>query len=69
MKLVEVIRGEFSSDETVNTVTDLCKKLGKVPVVCKDTPAFIVNRVARAFYGESLKLWVKKAYRHQKLMQ
>jgi 3-hydroxybutyryl-CoA dehydrogenase len=56
MKLVEVIKGEFTSDETVNTVIDLCKKLGKVPVVCKDTPAFIVNRVARAFYGESLKI-------------
>jgi 3-hydroxybutyryl-CoA dehydrogenase len=56
MKLVEVIKGEFTSDETVNVVTELCKKLGKVPVICKDTPAFIVNRVARAFYGESLKI-------------
>ncbi len=56
MKLVEVIKGEFTSDETVNAVTELCKKLGKVPVICKDTPAFIVNRVARAFYGESLKI-------------
>jgi 3-hydroxybutyryl-CoA dehydrogenase len=56
MKLVEVIKGEFTSDETVSTVIELCKKLGKTPVVCKDTPAFIVNRVARAFYGESLKI-------------
>lgn len=56
MKLVEVIRGEFTSEEVINTVIELCKKLGKVPVVCKDTPAFIVNRVARAFYGESLKI-------------
>lgn len=56
MKLVEVIRGEFTSTETVNVVMELCKKLGKVPVLCKDTPAFIVNRVARAFYGESLKI-------------
>ncbi|MCC7159128.1 MAG: 3-hydroxybutyryl-CoA dehydrogenase, partial [Ignavibacteria bacterium] len=56
MKLVEVIKGEFTSDETVNAVIELCKKLGKVPVVCNDTPAFIVNRVARAFYGESLKI-------------
>lgn len=56
MKLVEVIKGEFTSDETVIAVTELCKKLGKVPVICKDTPAFIVNRVARAFYGESLKI-------------
>ncbi len=56
MKLVEVIKGEFTSDETIETVVELCKKLGKVPVLCKDTPAFIVNRVARAFYGESLKI-------------
>ncbi len=56
MKLVEVIKGEFTSDETVSEVIDTCKKMGKVPVVCKDTPAFIVNRVARAFYGESLKI-------------
>lgn len=56
MKLVEVIKGEFTSQETVDAVTELCKKLGKVPVLCMDTPAFIVNRVARAFYGESLKI-------------
>ncbi len=56
MKLVEVIKGEFTSDETINAVMELCKKLGKVPVLCMDTPAFVVNRVARAFYGESLKI-------------
>jgi len=56
MKLVEVIKGSFTSSETADTVTDLCRKLGKVPVLCADTPAFIVNRVARAFYGESLKI-------------
>jgi len=56
MKLVEVIKGEFTSDEVVNRVNDVCKLLGKVPVLCNDTPAFIVNRVARAFYGESLKI-------------
>lgn len=56
MKLVEVIKGEFTSQETLNAVFELCKKMGKVPVLCRDTPAFIVNRVARAFYGESLKI-------------
>lgn len=56
MKLVEVIRGRFTTDEVMNSVIELCKKLGKTPVICKDTPAFIVNRVARAFYGESLKI-------------
>lgn len=56
MKLVEVIKGEFTSNETVEAVTELCKKLKKIPVLCSDTPAFIVNRIARAFYGESLKI-------------
>jgi len=56
MKLVEVIKGEFTSNQTVETVTGICKDLKKVPVLCNDTPAFIVNRVARAFYGESLKI-------------
>ena len=60
MKLVEVIKGGFTSSETADAVTDLCRKLGKVPVLCADTPAFIVNRVARAFYGESLKIMVEE---------
>lgn len=56
MKLVEIVRGEFTSDDVTNTVIEIAKKLGKTPVVCKDTPAFIVNRVARPFYGEALKI-------------
>ncbi len=56
MKLIEIIHGEFTSQEVINTAIEFSKKLGKVPVVCKDTPAFIVNRVARSFYGEALKI-------------
>jgi 3-hydroxybutyryl-CoA dehydrogenase len=56
MKLVEVVRGKQTSDETVSITCELASKLGKVPVVCKDTPGFIVNRVARPFYGEALRL-------------
>ncbi len=56
MKLVEVVRGNQTSDETVQATCELAVKLGKVPVVCKDTPGFIVNRVARPFYGEALRL-------------
>jgi 3-hydroxybutyryl-CoA dehydrogenase len=55
MKLVEIIRGEYTSEDTINTVIDIAKKFGKTPVLCKDTPAFIVNRIARPFYGEALK--------------
>jgi len=56
MRLVEVVRGAQTSDECVNATRDLAGKLGKVPVVCRDTPGFIVNRVARPFYGEALRL-------------
>lgn len=56
MKLVEIIKGEFTSEEVINHTIQIVKNLGKVPVVCKDTPAFIVNRVARSFYGEALKI-------------
>ena len=56
MKLVEVIRGEFTSDEVVKVIQELSLRLGKTPVICKDSPSFIVNRVARSFYGEALKV-------------
>ncbi len=56
MKLVEVVRGRQTSDETTKTACDLALRMKKIPVVCKDTPGFIVNRVARPFYGEALRL-------------
>jgi 3-hydroxybutyryl-CoA dehydrogenase len=56
MKLVEVVRGAQTSDHTVRVATDLVLRMAKVPVLCKDTPGFIVNRVARPFYGEALRL-------------
>ncbi len=45
MKLVEVIPGVETSDETVETARELTRRLGKEPVVCKDVPGFIVNRL------------------------
>jgi len=56
MKLVEVVRGKQTSDESVKTTCDVAVRMQKTPVVCKDTPGFIVNRVARPFYGEALRL-------------
>jgi 3-hydroxybutyryl-CoA dehydrogenase len=56
MKLVEVIRGQRTSDETMNALTGFAESLGKTAVIAKDTPGFIVNRVARPFYGEALKM-------------
>lgn len=56
MKLVEVVQGEQTSESVVQQLVDLTKALGKVPVVCKDSPGFIVNRVARPYYIESLRM-------------
>lgn len=56
MKLVEVIRGTRTDQTTVDRLTNFVKTLNKTPVIAKDTPGFIVNRVARPFYGEALKM-------------
>jgi 3-hydroxybutyryl-CoA dehydrogenase len=56
MKLVEVVKGEQTAPEVIGLLVDLSKKLGKTPVVCKDAPGFIVNRVARHYYLEAMKL-------------
>ena len=49
MKLVEVVNTEFTNAQTTETVIELAKQMGKVPVLCKDSPGFIVNRVARPY--------------------
>jgi len=56
MKLVEIVKGTQTDEEVVSAVFDICKKMGKVPVLCEDSPGFIVNRVARHYYLESLKV-------------
>jgi 3-hydroxybutyryl-CoA dehydrogenase len=56
MKLVEIIQGHATSDTTVSRTRQLAVDMGKVPVLAKDTPGFIVNRVARPFYGEALRI-------------
>ena len=56
MKLVEVVKGRQTNDEMAMTIYDICKQMDKVPVMCKDVPGFIVNRVARHYYLESLKI-------------
>jgi 3-hydroxybutyryl-CoA dehydrogenase len=56
MKLVEVVNTPFTAKEVTATIIELAKQMGKTPVVCKDAPGFIVNRVARPYYIESLRL-------------
>jgi 3-hydroxybutyryl-CoA dehydrogenase len=56
MKLVEVVKGKQTDEVVIKRLILLTKELGKTPVVCKDSPGFIVNRVARPYYIESLRL-------------
>jgi len=57
MPLVEIIPAVQTSDEVLNKTKDIIDSWGKVTVLCKDTPGFIVNRVARPFYGEALRIY------------
>jgi 3-hydroxybutyryl-CoA dehydrogenase len=56
MKLVEVVRGEQTAADVIDTLLAFTKALGKTAVVCNDAPGFIVNRVARPYYIEALRL-------------
>ncbi len=54
MKLVEVVKGERTSEETLNIVVDLAKKLDKEPVVVNDFPGFVSNRVLMPMINEAI---------------
>ncbi len=56
MKLVEIVKGAKTSSETITQTIAIAEKLGKKTIVTKDTPGFVVNRVARPFYSEALKI-------------
>jgi 3-hydroxyacyl-CoA dehydrogenase/enoyl-CoA hydratase/3-hydroxybutyryl-CoA epimerase/3-hydroxyacyl-CoA dehydrogenase/enoyl-CoA hydratase/3-hydroxybutyryl-CoA epimerase/enoyl-CoA isomerase len=56
MKLVEVIRGARTSDETIATVVAHAKRIGKMPIVVNDGPGFLVNRLLFPYMQESLEL-------------
>jgi 3-hydroxybutyryl-CoA dehydrogenase len=57
MRGVEVVVHEKTSKETLDTITDLCKKLGKEPGVCQDSPGFVVNRLLQIWYNEGLNMY------------
>ncbi len=65
MKLVEVITGLSTFQDTTRKVVEFSKKLGKETILANDSPGFIVNRVARHFYLESLKILEEKVADHQ----
>lgn len=57
MKLVEITPGISTADRITNEVQSLVNGWKKITVIAKDTPGFIVNRVARPFYGEALRIY------------
>jgi 3-hydroxybutyryl-CoA dehydrogenase len=54
MKLVEIIRGLQTSDETTTAIVELCKKLGKTPVEVNDYPGFVSNRILMPMINEAV---------------
>jgi len=67
MKLVEIVSGLQTDSAITHATYDLAKQWGKAPVLAKSTPGFIVNRVARPFYGEALKVLAENGLNHSDL--
>ena len=56
MRLVEVVKTIYTTDELIKSISAFSESIGKTPVICQDAPGFIVNHVARPFYLEALRL-------------
>ena len=56
MKLVEIVKGDNTSDETVGKAVEFTKQIGKLPVVVKDSPGFLVNRILMPYLIEAVYL-------------
>lgn len=65
MKLVEVVSGAHTSDEVAKVAYDFVKQIKKTPIMAKDSPGFIVNRVARHYYVEGLKVLEENVASHE----
>lgn len=61
MRGVEVVRTEKTSFETIDTLLNLCRQVGKEPAVCKDSTGFIANRLLQVWRAESFKLYDEAA--------
>ena len=67
MNLVEVVRGTSTDDSVMSIMMDFSKSLNKTAVLVKDSPGFIVNRVARHYYVEALKLLEEGVAAHEQI--
>ena len=64
-KLVEIIRGAKTSDETVATAVEFAKQIGRTPVVVNDGPGFLVNRLLFPYLNEAIELMIDGASLHE----
>jgi 3-hydroxybutyryl-CoA dehydrogenase len=67
LPLVEIVRAARTSQDTIDRLVALTQAFGKTPVITGDTPGFIVNRVARPFYGEALRLLGEGVATHEQI--
>ena len=67
MKLVEVVKGDQTGYDVIEEIVTLARKMNKIPVLCHDSPGFIVNRVARHYYLEALRLAEEKSIPFEKI--
>ncbi len=65
LKLVEVVRGMATDGALIEGLSQTVRAWGKSPVVCRSTPGFIVNRIARPYYAEAMKLVEEWGYTPQ----
>jgi len=56
MPLVEIVRGQRTSDETISAIAALSRRLGKLPVTVNDGPGFLVNRILMPYLGEAVRM-------------
>ena len=65
MRLVEIVSGAHTSPEVAQIAYDFVKQIKKTPIMAKDSPGFIVNRVARHYYVEGLKVLEENVANHK----
>ncbi len=62
MQLVEIVRGPRTDAATLNTALGYVKGIGKLPVIVKDSPGFLVNRILLPYMSEALRLFFEEGY-------
>lgn len=67
MALVEIIPGLLTGQKLATEIEMIMKSWGKIPVIAKDVPGFIVNRIARPFYGEALRIVEENLATHEQV--